>query len=68
VELTESELRTDDEMSFVNHQQAKEHLAIEQSAFASHALLIQKIVQKKHVKLDREKQQFLDSIRQVNFY
>ena len=60
--LKQSELRPGDEISFFGYLQAKEQLYIEQSLLSGHAFMVQEVIQRKHINLDRDSRHILNEL------
>jgi len=62
LELKQSELRPDDEISFLGFLEAKQNLAIEQSLLSGHALMVQRDIQKSRIAIDPQTARMLKEI------
>lgn len=62
LELKQSELRPDDEFSFLGMLEAKQNLTIEQSLLSGHAFMIQEDIQERHIVLSRDDKKVLETI------
>jgi hypothetical protein len=63
LDLKQSELRPENEMSFFGFLQAQEQLHIERSVLAGHALMLERAIRTKQIKLDLESRSFLRQIQ-----
>ena len=65
LDLTESEVRVDDHASFVGAMDHMEQLRVQMSLLSGHAFMIQEMVDRKHVTLDKKSSCLLQGI--VNY-
>jgi len=62
LQLKQSELRPDDQISFFGLLEAKQNLTIEQSLLSGHALMVQKDIQQSRITIDPQTARMLKEI------
>ena len=62
LELKQSELRPDDQISFFGFLEAKQNLAMEQSILSGHAIMIQEDIRKWRITIDPQSSRMLKEI------
>jgi len=65
LELKQSELRPDDQVSFFGYLEAKQNLNVEKSLLSGHALMVQEDIQKHRIIIDKQSARMLKEI--VNY-
>lgn len=66
LELKQSELRPDDEISLFGLMDAKQECQTEQSLLSGHALMAHQLAATKRIKLDRDSERLLSAIRELS--
>jgi len=62
LELKQSELRPDDQISFFGYLEAQQNLAMEKSLLSGHALMVQQDIQKSRITIDPQTARMLKEI------